>query len=94
MLAVVNETAPRFEQAHPEACQILWDLLDQWMALDEGRVTWEAVEDLYTDIVGFWHAYPDHVDGWYAAWRTVPETCRSPIALAVEGRLDGLPEQC
>lgn len=75
MLTMVNETAPRLETAHPTACQILWDLLDRWMELDETRATWEEVEDLYGDIVGFWYAYPDEADGWHAAWRDLRETC-------------------
>ena len=92
-ILMVNETAPRLEAAPPSACQILWDLLDQWMALDETRATWEEVEALYGDITGIWRAYPDDADGWYWAWCDVRETCRSPIPLAVEGCLDGLLEQ-
>ena len=76
-IAMVNETAPRLEQAHPEACQILWDLLDRWMELDEARVTWEEVEDLYCDIEEIWSAHPDKADGWYAAWQEVRAACRA-----------------
>jgi hypothetical protein len=48
----VNETATCLQTAQPTACQILWDLLDRWVALDETQVSCEQVEDLYCDIVG------------------------------------------
>ena len=73
---MVNETAPRLEAEHPEPCQRLWDLLDQWMALDETRVTWEEVEALYRAIVDFWRAAPDAAEGWYLAWRAFRDAGR------------------
>ena len=69
--AMVNETVVRLAEAYPTPCEVLWDLLDRWMTLDETRVTWDEVEDLYCDIVGFWRACPDEAERWYAAWHEV-----------------------
>jgi len=69
--ATVHETIVGLTAAHPTPCEILWDLLDRWMMLDETRATWEEVEDLYHDIMGFWRAYPAEAEGWYAAWREI-----------------------
>ncbi len=74
--AMVNETAPALEAPRSEPCPRLWDLLDRWMGLDETRVTWEEVEELYREIVAFWRADPDAAEGWYLAWRAARDARR------------------
>ena len=76
-IAMVSETAPRLAVAHAETCHPLWDLLDEWMALDETRATWEEVEALYRAIVDFWRADPDAAEAWYEAWRAVRDARRA-----------------
>jgi len=69
-VAMINETAPALAaDIRGEGRERLWDLLDEWMALDEARATWEEVEALYRTIVGFWHADQDTAEEWYWAWR-------------------------
>ena len=75
--AMGNETMAAPEAARQEACQRLWDLLDEWMTLDETRVTWEEVGVLYRAIVGFWHTFPEAAEGWYLAWRAVRDARRA-----------------
>ena len=75
--AMANETAAVLEAARREPCRRLWDLLDEWMALDETRVTWEEVGALYWAIVDFWRADPDAAEAWYEAWRAVRDARRA-----------------
>ena len=78
VVAMINETAPALAaDIRGGGRPRLWDLLDEWMALDETRATWAEVEALYHDIVNFWHADPDSAEGWYAAWRAAGSACRS-----------------
>jgi hypothetical protein len=67
--AAANETAPALAKAPGAPRRRLRDLLDEWMALDETRATWDEVEALYRDIVAFWHADPDAAEASYWAWR-------------------------
>ena len=76
VVAMINETAPALAEDLHGGRERLWDLLDGWMALDETRVTWEEVEVLYRDIVGFWRACPDEAEAWYETWRAARLACR------------------
>ena len=67
-ILMVKETAPCLAEARPEACQVLWALLDRWTALDETRATSEEVEGLYREIVAFWGDAPGAAEEWYEAW--------------------------
>ncbi len=75
--AAANETAPALAEAPGAPRRRLWDLLDEWMALDEARATWEEVEALYREIVDFWHADPDAAEAWYLAWRALRDAHRA-----------------
>ncbi len=77
VVAMINETAPALAQDLHEGRERLWDLLDRWMTLDESSVTWEEVEALYNDIVGFWRADPGTAEAWHEAWRATRSACRS-----------------
>jgi hypothetical protein len=78
VVAMINETAPALStDIRDEGRPRLWDLLDEWMALDETRATWEGVEALYREIVDFWHADPDAAEGWYLAWRALRDGRRA-----------------
>ena len=69
-IAMINETAPALAEDLHGGRERLWDLLDEWMALDETRATWEEVEALYRDIVDFWRADPEAAEESYRAWRS------------------------
>ena len=76
VVAMINETAPALAaDIRGERRPRLWDLLDEWMALDETRATWAEVEALYHDIVDFWHADPEAAEESYWAWRTARSAC-------------------
>jgi hypothetical protein len=70
VVAMINETAPALAEDLHDSRPRLWDLLDEWMTLDETRATWEQVEALYRDIVAFWRADPDTAEESYWAWRS------------------------
>ncbi len=76
VVAMINETAPALADLH-EGRERLWDLLDRWMTLDETRATWEEVEGLYREVVGFWRTFPDEAEEWYEAWHAARSACRS-----------------
>jgi hypothetical protein len=77
VVAMINETMPALLEGRQAARGRLWDLLDEWMTLDETRATWEEVEALYHAIVAFWRADPEGAEESYRAWRTARSACRA-----------------